>query len=303
MLTDDDLTYLRGVVHALRRGARVTFMCGAGISTSAGIPDYRSNTGLWTRLGSAIDAETFRTEPERLFHTLASVAKHWVRGEGDAKEVGETKEAEGACAPTAAHAMMKEAAGVFDVQVFTQNVDGLEIAAGLDPARVHQLHGSIRMSRCTRCRKTSRTDLRRLAAAEPAWCAEPGCTAARERMRVNHGDRVEWGYAFERRISMNKMGLLRPNVVLLGERIRLQRSPETIRFSNLLIVMGTSLRVHPFAEFVRDALAHTDTIVVDRDPEMRSHEVLKDSSARFICADTDAFARAMSTLLASREDT
>jgi len=39
---------LRNVVHQFKAAKRIVVICGAGISTSSGIPDFRSSKGLFS---------------------------------------------------------------------------------------------------------------------------------------------------------------------------------------------------------------------------------------------------------------
>lgn len=129
------------------RGARnAVVFTGAGMSTEStpidpdstesGLPDFRSNGGLWRN--------------NRRFEELASVdALAHAYGEFVAfyrwriEELAKYRPHEG-------HAVLArwEAAGRI-AGVVTQNVDGFHHQAG--SLRVHELHGSLRVVRCQRC--------------------------------------------------------------------------------------------------------------------------------------------------------
>lgn len=134
----------------------VTFLTGAGISTSAGIPDFRGPSGLWTR----------SPEKARLLEIEAFVGSRAVRVEGwrDWAE----HPAWGA-APGAAHRAVASLPGS---TVLTQNFDGLHQAAGSPDDAVVELHGSLATTSCLTCGATTPTVdvIARLAAAPDPRC-------------------------------------------------------------------------------------------------------------------------------------
>lgn len=120
----------------------VVFLTGAGISTAAGIPDFRGPEGVWTR------------DPEA---ELTSTLSWYLRDENVRRKAWLMR-AEAAVwdkDPTPAHHAIADFAAHNDVgAVITQNVDGLHQAAGSDSARVLEVHGSARSWRCEDCAAT-----------------------------------------------------------------------------------------------------------------------------------------------------
>ncbi|WP_029089819.1 SIR2 family NAD-dependent protein deacylase [Brevibacterium album] len=117
---------------------KLTLLTGAGISTAAGIPDFRGPQGVWTR-----DPEAERTS------TLS-----WYLGDRAVRERAWRQRAEAAVwekEPTDAHRAIAEAARIHETEIITQNVDGLHQAAGSAPSSVHEVHGSARTWRCEDC--------------------------------------------------------------------------------------------------------------------------------------------------------
>jgi len=111
------------VMRLLREDANCSFVLhtGAGISTSAKIPDFRGKNGVWTkqRKGEVVHMPKFEN----------------------------TK-------PTRAHMACK---AMFDAKVLskivTQNVDGLHQRAGVPDEAVAELHGSVYKERCSSCER------------------------------------------------------------------------------------------------------------------------------------------------------
>lgn len=119
-----------------RKAKRAVVLTGAGISTSSGIPDFRSEgTGLWSRDEpmEVASLSTFRTAPERFFrwfHPLATQIFH--------------------AQPNAAHIALAEMEASGRLQaIVTQNIDALHQKAGSQ--NVVEMHGTWRTLSCTGC--------------------------------------------------------------------------------------------------------------------------------------------------------
>ena len=119
-----------------RQAKRIVVLTGAGISSSSGIPDFRSEgSGLWSRVEpmEVASLTNFRISPERFFNWFRPLA-------------GQIYNAK----PNAAHKALAEleTAGL-KMTVVTQNIDGLHQKAG--SVRVVEMHGSLRTVSCTQC--------------------------------------------------------------------------------------------------------------------------------------------------------
>ena len=117
----------------------IVFFGGAGVSTESGIPDFRSEDGLYHEKYSypperIISHSFFLTNPEVFYRFY--------------KEKMLCLEAE----PNAAHRKLAELEQVGKLKaVVTQNIDGLHQKAG--SKIVYELHGSIHRNYCLRCHK------------------------------------------------------------------------------------------------------------------------------------------------------
>ena len=120
----------------------ITFLTGAGISTGAGIPDFRGPQGVWTR-----DPEAEKT----------STLSWYLRDPEIRKRAWQLRAASAVwdVEPTPAHRAIAELEGSGQISgIITQNIDGLHQAAGSSPALVHEVHGNVRRWRCEYCRAT-----------------------------------------------------------------------------------------------------------------------------------------------------
>ncbi|MFC7236269.1 SIR2 family NAD-dependent protein deacylase [Halosegnis marinus] len=119
----------------LRVADSVVAFTGAGVSTASGIPDFRSEGGIWERWNpDDFHVRRFRADPDGFWRDRAAMVA----------EVYDGPE------PNAAHEALAdlESAGVLD-RVVTQNVDGLHTAAGSE--NVVEIHGSGDRVACTDC--------------------------------------------------------------------------------------------------------------------------------------------------------
>ncbi|KAL8738761.1 MAG: hypothetical protein Q9181_000516 [Wetmoreana brouardii] len=108
------------------------------------------------------------------------------------------------------------------LKLFTQNIDCLERAAGVPDDKIVEAHGSFARQRCIDCHEPYPDDLMKQAISrcEVPHCTKDGCN-----------------------------GLVKPDIVFFGEALpedfhRNRLLPES---ADLVIIMGTSLTVQPFA--------------------------------------------------------
>ncbi|CAO1622499.1 unnamed protein product [Parajaminaea phylloscopi] len=202
----------------------VVVLAGAGISTSSGIPDFRSpDTGLYANLArynlpypeAIFEIGYFQTKPQAFFQ----LAKELYPGN---------------FAPTLTHYFLRllDEKGKL-LRIFTQNIDTLERIAGVPADRIVEAHGSFATSRCLRCQKE----------VEPDWIKEL-CMKG----QVAHCPEA----ACQKKSADGKGGLVKPDIVFFGEGLpsRFFSQLDDLKQADLLITMGTSLQVHPFASLI-----------------------------------------------------
>jgi NAD-dependent deacetylase len=152
---------VRLVADKLRSAKRVVALTGAGISTSAGIPDFRGPQGIYATRQyppDVFDIERFDRDP-RDFYVFARDFLGLVDS----------------LTPTFTHSLLARLEAERRLTaVLTQNIDGLHQRAG--SRNVVEIHGGFERSRCRKCR--SEFDLgwmrERLAQEDVPRCAKCG---------------------------------------------------------------------------------------------------------------------------------
>ncbi|MFG3341247.1 NAD-dependent deacetylase [Glycomyces sp. NPDC048151] len=225
-----------------REAASITVLTGAGVSTDSGIPDFRGPQGVWTKNPAA----------EKLFTIDNYLADPDVRRQAWAARLASplwTAE------PNTAHRALADLARTGRLRaIVTQNTDGLHQAAGTDPGRVIEIHGTARDAACLDCghRLPMADVLPRLEAGE----TDPPCLACG--------------------------GILKSATISFGQQLDpdvLDAAADATRDADLFAAIGTSLGVYPAAGLCDYALAHgARLVIVNAEPtpyEEVAHAVLR----------------------------
>lgn len=129
------------IIHQSRH---VVALVGAGMSVESGIPPFRGEGGLWTRVGEPDNRgyQRFLEDPEAHWRNLLNPETEGPRAEFQA--------AFAKARPNPGHLALvdMEALGILKY-IITQNVDGLHVAAGSES--VAEIHGNRNKLRCIQC--------------------------------------------------------------------------------------------------------------------------------------------------------
>ena len=125
-----------------QQGKNIVFT-GAGISTESGIPDYRSQGGIWDKFRPVYFDEFMSSRESR--------EEYWRRWQELYQGIQQAQ-------PNAGHTAIAKLyqLGLLEA-VITQNVDGLHQAAGIAADNIIELHGNTRRIRCMSCRTVTST--------------------------------------------------------------------------------------------------------------------------------------------------
>lgn len=203
----------------------VTVLTGAGVSTDSGIPDFRGPHGLWT------------TNPKA---EQTSNIEYYVR-DPDVRRLawqGRIAWLDDPRYPNGGHRALLalEQQGVLHTLV-TQNVDGLHQAAGTDPAKVVEVHGTIHETACLSCG------------------ARGPIQATLDRVRAGDDDPA----------CLDCGGMLKSATVSFGQSLDpgdLLRAEQAANECDLLLAVGSTLSVFPVAAMVPMARSAGARIVI-----------------------------------------
>jgi NAD-dependent deacetylase len=144
------------IARQIKAGRKNIFFTGAGISTESGIPDYRSQGGIWDKFRPVYFDE--------FMGSIDARKEYWRRWKELYAGIRKAR-------PNAGHTSIArfDQLGLLRA-VITQNVDGLHQLSGLADEKIIELHGNTRRIRCLKCRKLTSTDdvEKRLASGDPA---------------------------------------------------------------------------------------------------------------------------------------
>ena len=204
---------------------RVVVLTGAGISTDSGIPDFRGPNGVWTRNPAAeklSDIRHYTADPEVRKASWRARLEHPAW----------------TATPNAGHRALAalERRGKLHALI-TQNIDGLHLRAGNSPARVIEVHGNLHQAMCLSCdwKGPMQAVLERVRAGEE----DPGCETCGGILK---SDTISFGQA------------LVPAVI--------DRAMQAAQEADLLLAVGTSLKVFPVAHMVPMARTAGARIVI-----------------------------------------
>jgi len=150
------------IASKIQEGGKNVVFTGAGISTESGIPDYRSQGGIWDKFRPVYFDEFMSSKESRV--------EYWRRW-------GELYQGITKAEPNAAHLSLARLNEIGLLQaVVTQNIDGLHQASGLPDEKIIELHGNTCRIRCMSCRKIFPTAKvqQRLKTGDPAPQCECG---------------------------------------------------------------------------------------------------------------------------------
>lgn len=239
------------LLKVLRKRKKIVVIAGAGISVSAGIPDFRSASGLFATLKNEhnlkasgkhlFDASVYQTDSSTTsFHSMVR---------GLSKLASDAK-------PTAFHHLLATLAEQGRLmRLYTQNVDGIDtsltpLATSIPLAnkgpwpRTIQLHGGLEKMVCSKCNHLSDFEPALFDGPLPPPCRQ--CTEA-DKVRTDHAGKRSHG-----------IGRLRPRIVLYNEHNPDDEAIGTVVSSDLrgrpdaVIVVGTSMKIPGVRRIVRE---------------------------------------------------
>ncbi|KAF9426908.1 NAD-dependent histone deacetylase sir2 [Entomortierella beljakovae] len=247
------------VVCLLKKSKRIMLLTGAGVSVSCGIPDFRSEDGIYSRLSEfelddpqqMFDLDFFRERPQ-IFYSFA-------------REIFPSN-----FTPSPSHYFIKmlEDRGKL-LRNYTQNIDTLEQKAGIK--KVLNCHGSFATASCVRCGNQVPGDeiKDQIFKQEVAFCSvcktPPPPPKTKKRRGYHSDDDDDDDSDDDDRVKP----LMKPDIVFFGEKLPAafhQSLKEDREEVDLLIVIGSSLKVAPVSDIMHQLPNSVPQILINRTP-------------------------------------
>lgn len=241
------------VIQLVRESKNIIVLTGAGVSVSCGIPDFRSSDGIYSRLAkdfpdlpdpqAMFDINYFSRDP-RPFYKFA-------------REIypGQFK-------PSPCHRLIKLLETKQKLlRNYTQNIDTLEQVAGIN--NVIECHGSFSTASCTKCKFKTIADAIR----EDIFAQRiPVCPHCQPNVRQSSCASESVSEMELKKIVED--GIMKPDIVFFGE--GLPEKFHTVMAEDkdkcdLLIVIGSSLKVRPVALIPSSIPAHVPQVLINRE--------------------------------------
>lgn len=236
-------------------------LTGAGVSVSCGIPDFRSRDGIYSRLAldfpdlpgpqAMFDINYFQQDPRPFFRFARDIYP-------------------GKFKPSPCHRFIKLLEKHEKLlRNYTQNIDTLEKEASIN--RVIECHGSFATATCTKCGyKVTAEDIRNTVLTQNI----PVCQRCQPEIGAALPMSELQDMGTEELRKLVDSGIIKPDIVFFGEELPNafhDAFSEDKNDCDLLVVIGSSLKVRPVALIPTTLPSHVPQILINREPLPQCH--------------------------------
>ena len=211
------------IIRLVKASERTVILTGAGISTESGLPDFRSNDGFWTK-----------NKPIQFNEFLLSEEKQRLSWERNIELHSLLKNIK----PNIGHAFVEK---IIRLQkknfLITQNIDGLHQKSGISKNKIIEIHGSAIEAACLECE-------------------------AKQNILDFHD-------AIKSKIPLPKCsvcgGVVKVATISFGQpmnEIDMMHASKIVEESDLMIVMGSSLKVLPAGKLPNLAMQSGSKLII-----------------------------------------
>ena len=257
------------------------FFNGAGISLSAGLPDFRSSNGIFKLKLSDKSSSYDLFDASQALQSRENYL-NWLKGMATLYEmIIDVK-------PTKFHQFLSRLSKVGKLQrVYTQNIDELEFMAGLKENQVVLLHGSIHNVYCMQCQHKQRTVscIESFKSGEAFPCVKCVQNAKERELKG---------------LRARSVSTLRPEVVLYNEThpkgdYIAKMLKKDRKKSHTVVIIGTSLKVHGLKQAIKDICIGNEVWLVNPDENLKIPSDLKSVITKVLHMTADEFVSHMDT--------
>ena len=229
------------IIKLVKASERTVILTGAGISTESGLPDFRSNNGFWTK-----------NKPIQFNEFLLSEEKQRLSWERNIELHSLLKNIK----PNTGHAFVEK---IIRLQknnfLITQNIDGLHQKSGISKNKIIEIHGS---------------------------AIEAACLECEEKQNI-----LDFHDAIKSKTPLPKCsvcgGVVKVATISFGQpmnEIDMMHASKIVEDSDLMIVMGSSLKVLPAGKLPNLAMQSGSKLII-----LNREKTRYDSSADIVIND------------------
>jgi NAD-dependent deacetylase len=229
------------IIRLVKASKGTVFLTGAGISTESGLPDFRSDHGFWTKNKPIQFNEFLLSEEKQRLSWKRNIELHSLL-----KQIK----------PNIGHAFVEK---IISMQknnfLITQNIDGLHQKSGVPKNKIIEIHGSAIEAACLECE--AKQNILDFHSAIKSKSPLPKCAICDGVVKVAT---ISFGQ------PMNEMDMMHASKI--------------VEDSDLMIVMGSSLKVLPAGKLPNLAMQSGSKLIIFNRDETRY-----DSSADIVIND------------------
>ena len=229
------------IIKLVKASKQTVILTGAGISTESGLPDFRSNDGFWTK-----------NKPIQFNEFLLSEEKQRLSWERNIELHSLLKNIK----PNIGHAFVEKIIGLQKNNfLITQNIDGLHQKSGIPKNKIIEIHGSAIEAACLECEAKQNV--------------------------------LDFHDAIKSKIPLPKCsvcgGVVKVATISFGQpmnEIDMMHASKIVEESDLMIVMGSSLKVLPAGKLPNLAMQSGSKLII-----LNREKTRYDSSADIVIND------------------
>lgn len=249
---------IANIINQIKSGSikNIVILSGSGISTATGIPDFRSAGGLYNTLKPELITATekerslLRKDPVYVVHydmfknnpfPYLEVRRPFILGTVEKK-----------WKPSLSHFFFKVLENKQLLKrLYTQNIDGLDQQTGLNENLIVNVHGSMSKASCEFCKEVCPYD------------KFVDYVRSNVRNIYDLNDKKQSSKLF---CECCGLAGIKPTTVMYGRKLPdsvFENVNQDFRSADLLIIVGTSLTVHPACDFVTNVRPSTQRLVIN----------------------------------------
>jgi len=211
------------IIRLVKASERTVILTGAGISTESGLPDFRSDNGFWTK-----------NKPIQFNEFLLSEEKQRLSWERNIELHSLLKKIK----PNTGHAFVEKIIRLKKNNfLITQNIDGLHQKSGISKNKIIEIHGSAIEAACLECK--AKQNILDFHDAIKSKTSLPACSVCGGVVKVAT---ISFGQ------PMNEIDMMHASKI--------------VEKSDLMIVMGSSLKVLPAGKLPNLAMQSGSKLII-----------------------------------------